>query len=295
MEDPATRECAILFADVAGSTKLYETLGDQTAKEIVTHLQKEIVDQGVKAGGKVQEVVGDEVMLRFHQAAAAAICGMAIQGRVAAIASSEKAMPAVRIGLHFGSVIVEGRRLFGDTINVAARMTAIAQGGQIMLTQAVVDRLPDTLREIVRRFDVAALKGKRDPLVVYDLPWKTQDLTEISPVSRAAGDSAALALTYSHQHFTVTAGNADFSLGRDPSSDIVVSWPSVSRRHARIEFSRGRFVLADLSSNGTYLTVQSGQVVFLRRESIPLWGKGRIALGAPLQEGSGHSVGYCCS
>ncbi len=175
MEGPSKRVCAILFADIAGSTRLYETLGDEAAKTRVTALQEEIVATAVRAGGKVREIVGDEVMLCFVEAGDGAACALAIQQNVASLPGNADVRLAVRIGLHWGQVIVEGDRLFGDTINVAARVTAVAQGGQIITTQAVVDRLPEGLQRIARHFDLAPIKGKREPLLVYDLPWKAQD------------------------------------------------------------------------------------------------------------------------
>jgi class 3 adenylate cyclase len=294
MQGPSIRECAILFADIAGSTHLYETLGDETAKTLVTRLQEEIASIAVEAGGRVQEIVGDEVMLCFGQASDGAACALAIQRNLEALSGNADVKLAVRIGLHWGQAIVERDRMFGDMINVAARVAAIAQGGQIITTQTVVDRLPDALARIARPFDVAPVKGKREPLLVYDLPWQQQDLTVIAPVVSGANPVETLALMFSDRQLTLTPDQSGFSVGRDPSSDLVVNWPSVSRRHAVIEFSRGRFVLSDTSSNGTYLTLQNGQVVFLRRESLPIWGNGRIALGAPLHEGMGHSIDYSC-
>lgn len=294
MQGPLIRECAILFADIAGSTRLYETLGDQAAKTLVTRLQEEIAAIAVEAGGRVQEIVGDEVMLRFGQASDGASCALAIQRDLETRSDDADVKLAVRIGLHWGRAIVERDRMFGDMINVAARVAAIAQGGQIITTQTVVDRLPDALARIARPFDVAPVKGKREPLLVYDLPWQQQDLTVIASVTSGANPVETLALIYSDQRFTLTPDQTGFSIGRDPSSDLVVNWPSVSRRHAVFEFSRGRFVLSDSSSNGTYLTLQNGQIVFLRRESLPIWGKGRIALGAPLNDGMGHSIDYSC-
>ena len=294
MEDAAKRVCAILFADIAGSTRLYETLGDEAAKTRVTALQEEIVATAVRAGGKVQEIVGDEVMLCFVQAGDGAACALAIQQNVASLPGNADVRLAVRIGLHWGQVIVEGDRMFGDTINVAARVAAVAQGGQIITTQAVVDRLSEELQRIARRFDVAPIKGKREPLLVYDLPWQTHDLTMTVPANPCTNVPQRLTLVYADQRFALTPDQTGFSVGRDSSSDLIVSWPSVSRRHAVFEFIRGRFVLSDTSSNGTYLLLQDGEVVFLRRESLPLWGKGRIALGAPLNAGTGHSIDYCC-
>ena len=145
MPDPSIRECAILFADIAGSTNLYETLGDEAAKTHVTRLQEEIAAIAVGAGGRVQEIVGDEVMLCFGQASDGATCALAIQRNLETLSGNADVKLAVRIGFHWGQAIVERDRMFGDMANVAARVAAIAQGGQIITTQTVVDRLPDAV------------------------------------------------------------------------------------------------------------------------------------------------------
>ena len=191
-------------------------------------------------------------------------------------------------------MIIEGDRMFGDTINVASRVAAIAQGGQIITTQAVVEQLPESLRELARCFDTAPIKGKREPLMVYDLPWRPEDLTVIAPIASAEPRAQTLTLSGSGQRWTLAPDQAGFAIGRDPSSDLVVNWPSVSRHHATVRFVRGRFVLSDSSTNGTYVTLQDDRIVFLRRESLPLWGGGQIALGAPADEGVDHTIDYRC-
>jgi adenylate cyclase len=295
MAKDSVQQCAILFVDIAGSTSLYELLGDRTAKEWITRLQDLIATAAADAGGRVHEIVGDEVMIRFDQAGDGAAGAVAIQNAVAVFGDETGARLAVRIGLHCGEAIVDKDRMFGDTVNVAARVAAIAQGGQIITTQDVVNQLPDSLRQMARPFDHAPIKGKAEPLVVYDLAWQPQDLTVIAAVEAPEPAAQTLTLIRNGVRHTLSAQRMPFALGRDPSSDLVIDWPSVSRRHATIAFSRGRFVLSDISTNGTRVTLQNGQLVFLRRESLPLWGTGHIALGAPADQGPDHGIDFCCS
>jgi class 3 adenylate cyclase len=294
MASDSVQTFTILFVDVAGSVALYESLGDLAAKERIIQLQERIGTIAAECGGTVHEVIGDELMLRFDAACDGARGALAIQHVVAAFASQTGTRLEVRIGLHCGETITEGDRMFGDTINVASRVAAIAQGGQIITTQAVVDELPESLRELVRRFDSAPVKGKREPLLIYDLPWQPQDLTVIAPLVSAEHATQTLTLSLSGPRCTLTADQSEFAIGRDPASDLVVNWPSVSRHHATIAYARGRFVLSDSSTNGTYVTLHDNRVVFLRRESLPLWGSGRIALGAPADEGVDHTIDYRC-
>lgn len=294
MQASGSDKRAILFADIAGSTTLYETLGDAAAKECVTRLQRLVASVAAEMGGCVQEIVGDEVMLTFAKASEAGACAVALQRRRDESSRPGMVLPEVRIGIHWGDVIADGDRLFGDTVNVAARVAAIAQGGQIIVTQAIVDQLPGELYEMVRPFDLAPVKGKREPVAVFSLAWAPQDLTTVRSLDASAVSSSLLRLVCGEEDRMLSPEDAGFVIGRSPSADLRVDWASVSRRHAFIEYQRGRFVLVDVSTNGTHVALQNGQTVFLRRESLPLWGEGRLSLGAHPDEAPAAEVVYHC-
>lgn len=292
-QQPIPQECVVLFADIVGSTRLYETRGDEAAKVLITGLQDQIAGTVERSGGDVHEIIGDEVMVRFDDIDAAVACACAIQETAEMFSASVGVSLPIRIGVNHGSTIVERERMFGDMVNVAARVAALAQGGQIFLTQAVVDRMASDLRSSARRFDTVRVKGKSAPLVVYDLPWGEYKVTTIVPVLRTH-DKRVMTLEYLTSEFRLQEQTQGFSIGRDPSCDLVVNWRSVSRRHAVIEFNRDRFELQDISTNGTHVQLQTGQSIFLRRGSLPMWGAGQLAFGAALTEGEQHVVNYRC-
>jgi len=291
------RSYTVVFADVAGSTRLYETVGDRVAKALIVDIEHEIAGVVSRAGGYVQEIVGDEVMFRFDSVDDGVACALQIQEAVEIFAAQRGFPMSVRIGLHFGPAIVEEGRMFGDTINTAARMAGIARGGQIVASEQVVNRLTDILRARARRFDEVKVKGKQHKIVVYDLPWRMTNLTRIQPPAASPSSSEptlTLTLRFRQHSHSLRANRSDFSIGRSVGNDLVVMWGSVSRTHATVAFGRERFVLADKSTNGTYVQTQDGETVYLRRESLPLWGRGRIGLGAPLTEGSDHVIEFEC-
>ncbi len=280
------------FADIAGSTHLYEALGDVAAKSLVTDLQSAIARVIRRHGGQVQEIVGDEVLFRFREADAGAACACDIQWTTEAFGDRSGKPLTVRIGLHYGRVIMEDGRLFGDALNTAARVADIAQGGQIIATEEVIRRLQSPMKTQARRFDEVTVKGKRHPLVVFDLPWKAPDLTEIRTLPQGSGFSPpCLTLQHDGQRYALRMGRA-FTLGRDAGCDLVTSGTLVSRRHATIDLNRGRFMFTDTSTNGSYIRGQGGEAVYLRREGMPLSGRGEIALGAPFDAASAPVVMY---
>jgi len=172
-----------VIADVAGSTRLYEIAGDQAAKVLIVDLQSELAAITSTAGGFVQGIVGDEVLALFEDVAIAVSSTIAMQEATDLFSTRRGTGMSVRIGLHYGPTIVEQGRVFGDTVNTAARMAAIAQGGQIIASEDVVKRFTDPFKDLARRFDRVKVKGKQEPIVVYDLLWQPALVTEILPTA----------------------------------------------------------------------------------------------------------------
>jgi len=289
------RNYVVVFADVAGSTRLYEQAGDEAAKALIVDLQSEIAGTVARTGGFIQEIVGDEVLSLFEDVNTAVSCTFAVQEATDLFSLQRGTSLSVRIGLHYGATIVEQGRVFGDTVNTAARIAAIAQGGQIIASEDVVKRLGDRLREAARRFDRVKVKGKQEPIVVHDLLWQPASVTEIRTTALPAdAPLSGLTLRYEDQCRRLEPSLGELSVGRAPDNDLVVMSGSVSRKHATVDFGRDRFILLDRSTNGTYVETQDGEIVFLRREAFPLWGRGRIALGAPVAEGIAHLLEFEC-
>ncbi|MEL7447846.1 MAG: adenylate/guanylate cyclase domain-containing protein [Pseudomonadota bacterium] len=276
-------EHAILFADVVGSTSLYETLGDEAAKQAIVALENHMAHLVVVLNGMVVETVGDEIMCRFQDAAAAVSAACALQAAVVEHSTETGSDLMVRIGLHCGPAIFEGGRMFGDTVNTAARMASIAHRCQIITSKHTVDQLPAELRQKARRFDTVKVKGKAEEMVIYDIPWRSEDLTQMRTEDAAADLPAptAILVMLGDQTYRLERGSDVLRIGRDPSNDIVIRTHYASRFHARVECVRDRFVIADSSTNGTYVTIHQQPMVYLRREHLPLWSNGRIGIGHP--------------
>ncbi|MCU7904382.1 MAG: FHA domain-containing protein [Candidatus Thiodiazotropha sp. (ex Epidulcina cf. delphinae)] len=283
---------AIIFADIVNSTRMYESLGDSRAKQLITELEKEISRVVKETGGHVVEVTGDEVMGRYDNPNAAVAGACRIQERVDAY-SEKSGMPvSARLGLHYGPTIIEDGRMYGDSVNVAARMASIAQARQIITTEQVVQNLSDEHRKLVRRFDKVKIKGKQLRVVIYDLLWR-KDITfmHTSPLTQNQL-AKTLVLTYAGEIHYMPPTQGSMRIGRDPCNELVVSTTAASRTHAILEFSRGKHVLSDISTNGTYVTTQNRQSLYLRRETIPLLGSGKIGLGEPVSNDNRHIISY---
>jgi adenylate cyclase len=284
---------AIVFADIVDSTRMYESLGDNVAKKLITELEEAIAEVVEACGGHVVEIIGDEVMSRYNDASTAVTAACRIQERVDLYADQSGMPMAARIGLHYGPAILEDGRMYGDSVNVAARMAAIAQARQIITTEQVVQALPAEQRSMARRFDKVKVKGKFAHMIIYDLLWHKEDVTFIhtAPITQNL-KTKTLVLQYNHKTYRMPPTQGSVHIGRDPKNQLIVNASSASRTHAVLEFYRGKYVLKDISTNGTYVTTQNNQSLYLRRETVPLLGHGKIGLGEPVSEKNQHLISY---
>ena len=271
---------AVLFADIAGSTKLYDALGDTDAKTMIDEALTAMRVITQRHRGRVVKTIGDELMCVFPGAERGFLAATDMQTVVNALVVTKGVKRMIRIGLHAGPVIEEKGDVFGDTVNVAARMAGLAKGMQIMTTRATVDALPEALRASTRPIAALAIKGKADELAVCEVLWQeSDDLTMAAGVHHAAQAVVELMVHHGDKEFVLGADRPALLLGRDAACDVVLTDPKASRQHARIEKRRDKFFLTDQSSNGTYLTFEGDPEIGLRREEAMLRRSGRIVFG----------------
>ena len=287
----------ILFADVCGSTKLYETLGDSLARETVAKCVSIMDEETKRQQGRVVKTIGDEVMSVFEDPSAAADAAGGMQERISSGLVVQGKNIAIRVGFHFGPVIVEADGdVYGDAVNTAARMAGQAKAGQTLTTSATADKLSDVWKASTRQIDRAAVKGKKDEIDMIELLWQREDVTRMStsfkPGASAETKKVKLHLRYRDQSVEVNELNSSIVMGRADENDLVVKNTLISRLHARIEYRKGNFVLVDQSINGTYVRTSSGEELFVRRDNYPIKGSGIIGLGQRLAPESPDAISF---
>ncbi|MDT3672937.1 MAG: adenylate/guanylate cyclase domain-containing protein [Aromatoleum sp.] len=274
------RNLCVLFADVSGSTRLYEKLGDKEALHAVERCLNRMTRATEQFKGRVIKTIGDEVMAVFDSAEAGMDAACSMQQRVDDLPPVSGIKLAIRIGFHFGPAIEDAKDVFGDTVNTAARMAGLAKAGQIITTGETVGALPTLLQQSTREIDALSVKGKAEDVRVCEVIWQeSDDLTMKSGSVAPAPVAARLTVRHGGEEKVLDPGHGAFSLGRDAASDIMIADRRASRTHARIERRRDKFVLIDQSTNGTYVTFDGEAEFALKREEVILRGKGRISFG----------------
>ncbi len=269
---------AVLFADICGSSLLYETLGDARATRVVAACMALMAETGRVRGGTLVKTIGDGVVATFDSADDAAAAACALQESVAG-RTIEACAIALRVGFHFGPTLVEATDVYGDAVNLAARMVEQAKPGQILTTGATAGLLSGPLAVSCRRIDVARVKGRREPVAIHELLARTEDATWMrAPWQEPPATPARLVLTAGETSLALDATRPGLAIGRAPQNHLIVPQPA-SRLHARIDFHNGRFVLTDLSVNGTFVAVDGGRSLLVHRDSVDLSGAGALGFG----------------
>lgn len=279
---------AILFADISGSTRLYETLGDRQARQMVLGCLALMCERLAEHRGTLIKTIGDEIMCSFPNAGAALRAACAMQEAVEHGKPGGGTPMYIRIGFNFGEVIREGEDVHGDAVNVAARITEVARARQILATQAAVDALSPELQHKAQHIRRTSIKGRQAQLDLFQISWLTDGSENVrigSPAQRRPdGLEELLVLGHDDQECTVGEHNASAALGSDPDCSIVIADAAASGRHAIVEYQLGKFYISDRSASGTYIHFGGGETVHIRGDDTMLRGSGTIRLGRPFTD-----------
>lgn len=290
-------EVSILFADVCGSTRLYETIGDQRAQAVIGECILFMLDIVERHRGTLIKTIGDEIMVRFDDPNDGVRAACEIQEENEAGKQYAGQRISLRAGIHHGPAILDEGDVFGDAVNVAARMAGIAKATQIITTGDTVAALDPDLQDLAREFDRTTVKGKTEVLSICEMLWEQDDVTTMnvpSSKTQVPADSV-LVLNYGGQETRISSSSQPTcTLGRGSQADLTIPAPLASRVHCRFEFRRGKFVLVDQSTNGTFVRTADGENVYLRREELLVWGTGFISLGEEIAERNEHLIRFSC-
>ncbi len=298
-------ECTVLFADLRGSTSMYETLGNTDATAVVTQSVALLARIVANHQGRVVKTLGDGLMAMFTTPASAVAAADDMHDsleRIGVPAASGTSNPALsvplklQVGLAHGEVVEMSGDVFGDAVNVAARLLDHAGDNETLVTAGVLDGLADTEQLRFRNLDRLQLRGRVEPVHVHLLE-----------ATRRFGDTAATAfgdiapppepegirLIWQDRNRIYAGTSLPLVLGRSPQATYIIDDKRVSRSHARVAWHGGTFQLTDLSYNGTYVRFDHDpEIISLRRGSCTLHGSGVIGLGTPPSDAGSPTVRF---
>jgi class 3 adenylate cyclase len=268
---------AVLFADICDSTRLYQSLGDAGAHDLVLASLRLMTGIAERHGATLVRGSGDGVMCALPSAPQALLAALAMQ-------DGHRGGPIhIRVGINSGPVIPSEGDIYGDAVNLAARVSAAARAGEVLLTRSVAEALPDTLRDLVSFLDAMVFKGIKDPVHVFRIEPDGEDeitLMRTKPFDTTLAPDRCLILSHGGREISIAPGAPPLSIGRDPGCGLIVPGTFASRRHALVEIRGNRSTITDQSTNGTFVVAGDGAVYSLKRDTLTLYGSGIISLGA---------------
>ena len=290
----ATAQRAILFADVCESTAIYESVGDTAALALLNHLFSSFEKVVSAAAGVIVKNLGDGVVCKFRDADAAFRAACAMQEASAKVATAAWPGMKIKIGYNYGPVVLKDRDVFGDTVNVCARLVALANPAQVLTTQRTVEALSPLPRGRCRELYATQVRGRNSQVKVWEVLWRSDpDVTKVEAAepSGELGAKWVLKLSIGGESFIVEPG-VTLRIGREAANDIVVATEHASRIHARIFTREDHFVIVDQSSNGTFIMADGSREVRLRRGEALLGDRGWIGLGKSAARHGDHVLRY---
>lgn len=289
---------SVLLADVSGSARLHEKLGKTEALRAVDRCMKRMERTVEGFNGRIVKIVGDELMATFPHADEALQAAVEMQQRIADIPPVSGVKLEIRIGFAHGEAPEEGDTPVGATVNLAASLAGIAKPGQILTNRDSLAVLSSALLKFTRDLTDLPAGGKSLPVAVTEVfihDMHALDGTQHASVvdNEVPQVGSKLRVQYKGKVLVIEDHHAPITLGRDQDCDLVIQDRRASRKHASIEWRRGRPYLIDCSTNGTFVALGDNPEVFLRRSEVALQGKGTICFAGSVTSPEASTVRDC--
>lgn len=285
MKEQTTTESTILFADICRSTVLFDQLGDQPALDLVIETLRLCGEIATQNHGRVIGTIGDEVMCIFDTPEDALITANQIHSLMQSNNLMLQHQMAMRVGINSGAVVNSSNSVYGDTVNVAARLAAKAKANQSLVSSNTIASISENLRDQLRVVGEISLQGKAGTLKVFELlePGKEEEITEVAVTNEVVTRAFLMTARFQTRQMRFDPMLVRFLFGRGMDCDQVIDHSTISREHAEFIYRDGQFIFQDFSTNGS-LVVHGDKVEQLHRSGIELKGNGKIYLGRTLDQ-----------
>lgn len=297
-------EVTVVFADLTGSTGVFESLGNAKATQAITRLTQWVGKVCASQNGHVVKYLGDGVLMVFpdNNDAVEAVTEMQRVHTERIKTWPDKLKMRLQVGLARGEIVEQAGDCFGDAVNVAARLSDLSGPDQILATDVVIDSLPAYTLVRSRSLGAMDIRGRNESCVVHRIEWQNEVLSDFftvpagltpSPFAKPVPQAGAIKLSWLDVEASFTSNDLPIYLGRVAEAQFVVNDPRVSRLHAKISWRAGKFYLEDVSSYGTWVRfAASSAILALRRQECAMLVEGEIAMGAPFEDFTVPTVAF---
>lgn len=289
----------VVFADLVGSTSMFERLGDESASRFVTQIVSVVSQTFEQHQGRIVKLLGDGLFVVFsNQGDALAAC-VSIQKRLQErpVRPGNSGAPVqFQMGIESGEVVEIDGDCFGDTVNSAARLADLAGAAQILTTENVWLGLPQGQQALLRSMGPMYLRGRAEASHVYRVEWQAgrdEDATMAGRSMFSKLPEAFLNLVFGDKTVRLSSRSSKIFIGRASDAALTLNDPRVSRMHATLEWRGEHFIVVDASSYGTWVYVgNQSEAVALRRTECFLVGSGLIVPGCARGDDKAPLIAY---
>ena len=300
MNDKTLQKLAVLFADVSGSTRLYERVGDEIARADIKTCLDLLTEVATSREGKVLKTIGDEVMCIFTNPVNAALAAREMQSELWNAGEAGRFQSGnirIKIGWHYGPVEWRQGDVIGEAPITAQQIIGMAKADEILTSENTLEALPQEQRGSANFLDTVAAECWSGSLKVYSLVWKEEEdatvVTSSAPVE--LDKHATLVLKTKDREVHMDEVHWQIRMGRGQENELCVTGRYTSRHHADIMYRHGHFILFDISTNGTVVVDTNEDIKRLHREEMVLTGKGIICCGGTPETDPDAVVHYQCT
>lgn len=301
-------ETTVVFADLFGSTRVFEALGNARATLVVTQITTWIARIVELHGGRVVKTLGDGVLALFdtNRSAIRAVVDLQRSHKKNMMQMSAAHRLPIRVGVASGDVEIVDRDCYGDAVNVAARLSDLSGPQQIWVNGAALEDVQEEENVRFRMLGPITIRGRAEPCLVFQVDWQEDVASDFLTMhaefdpSFESGKKDVLGgeieLSWRETQRLFRSFELPIHVGRARQSDFCVADPRVSRTHARLDWRKGSVILVDLSSYGCCVRFSGGGAdLLMRRDECALHGRGEIALGSSFADLGAPVVSFIVS
>jgi len=286
----------LLYCMVQETTEVPSELDGDLLNKLTLRRLKRLERVLAAHGGQLVKSMPRGLVAGFHSAESALMGACEMQRRNTVIPQLSGTQLSLKIGIHAAIKRHLTQHAIDPAEATAAKLAALLDQSGIVLSEPTMENLPSELKE-----KPTAIANDGSAIAAFSVDWNAVPIRPVpNPSARgnregeryAPPDGCCVILRQGSEEFVFDDRQHVIAIGRDVACHVPINSPKVSRKHARIIYRLGNYVLIDTSTNGTYLHPANGSATRIQKNMIVLPDGGRIGFGLPWAAGTAHSFEF---
>lgn len=178
-----TKKIAVFFTDIVGSTEFFKVYGDEHGREMLQNHYNTASSIITRFNGHIIKYIGDSIMAYFKDPLDALKAAIHLQQKTQTHNKKSRVLPVkIRVGIHYGNVLFEQEDIYGDVVNIASKLTNIADADKIYISTELYNQIKDTPFVHFEIVDHTGKKNVPDGLIFYSVTWDEELILDIENI-----------------------------------------------------------------------------------------------------------------